>query len=955
MRDRLGGTAAVPHALPQAGGAKAAKAPQTAKAAKAATAPQTAQAAKAATALQAAKAATAASPSAPKPPRLVTSVEGITEYALDNGLRVLLFADRSKPTLTVNVTYFVGSRHEGYGESGMAHLLEHMVFKGTPRHPKIWEELQAHGARFNGTTWVDRTNYFETMPASDENLRFALDLEADRMVHSNIAASDLQKEFSVVRNEFERGENSPSRVLEERLLSSAYVWHNYGKSTIGSKSDIERVPVDNLRAFYQRFYQPDNALLVVAGKFEPDAALRIIQDTFGALPRPTRTLSPTYTVEPIQDGERTVTLRRAGDVGIVALAYHGVASTSADFVAEEALVDALTNRPAGRLYKALVETKLAARVGGDAYAWAEPGVLQFAAEVDAPTEKRLAEVEARMLSVVESITKSPVTDEEVNRWRTNLLAEIELSFTDPNRIGVELSEWAASGDWRTIFVHRDRVEKVTAAEVNAFAAAYLKRSNRTLGRFVPEPASERAPLPAPVDVAALVQGYKGRPPVKEGESFEATPANVDRRTETLTLPSGMKVALLPKRTRGEAVHFVLRLHVGDERALTGRAQDAASLVLPLLFRGTQKRSYQQLQDDLARLKADVSPAPAPGFDPGSAGLRVLTTRANLPEVLAIVAEMLTQPGLRAPEFEALKRELLALYEKQLQEPQALAMSTALQKAQPFSATDVRYQPTPAERIARLQPVAVEDVASWYKQRWGGSSAELAVVGDFDPTEVKRLLGEQLGSWKSPAPYVRVARTYQDKIPGSEQTIRTPDKPMAFVGVAHAVPLREDDEDFATLRMVNFVLGGSAKSRLFDRLRQKEGISYGTFSNITADPIDPFGGVMAGAICAKENAGRAMALLLEEIDTFLKSGVDDQELSEAKRAYQLAFDNQLAQDDFVAAMLTRNLHLGRTFDYWAKLNARIAALTPSQVLAAARKHIEPSRLIRVLAGDLPTTK
>jgi len=204
---------------------------------------------------------------APAPVK-VTSVEGITEYRLANGLQVLLFPDPSKPTITVNITYHVGSRHEGYGESGMAHLLEHMVFKGSTKHKNIPAELTSHGASPNGTTWYDRTNYFETFNATDENLNWALDLESDRMINSFIDNKDLQSEFTVVRNEFERGENSPGSVLMERILSTAYLWHNYGKSTIGSKEDIEKVPIENLKAFYKKYYQPDNATLVVAGKID---------------------------------------------------------------------------------------------------------------------------------------------------------------------------------------------------------------------------------------------------------------------------------------------------------------------------------------------------------------------------------------------------------------------------------------------------------------------------------------------------------------------------------------------------------------------------------------------------------------------------------------------------------------------------------------------------------------
>src|SRR5688572_5768194 len=252
-------------------------------------------------------------------PQKVATVEGITEYRLENGLRVLLYRESSRPTVTVNLTVLVGSRHEGYGEAGMAHLLEHMLFKGTKDHPRIFQLLSERGAQFNGTTWTDRTNYFETLPASAENLEFMIALEADRMVNSPIKAEELASEFTVVRNEFERGENSPGRVLSQRMAGVAYEWHNYGKSTIGNRADIERVPVDSLRRFYKKYYQPDNAMVIVAGKFDEQKALAFASKYFGPIPKPERKLEPTYTEEPPQDGERVVTLRRVGETGIVAL------------------------------------------------------------------------------------------------------------------------------------------------------------------------------------------------------------------------------------------------------------------------------------------------------------------------------------------------------------------------------------------------------------------------------------------------------------------------------------------------------------------------------------------------------------------------------------------------------------------------------------------------------------
>src|SRR5262245_8064195 len=346
----------------------------------------------------------------PAEPKKIASVEGITEYRLDNGLKILLFPDPSASRVTVNCTVLVGSRHEGYGETGMAHLLEHMVFKGTPTHPDVPKSLRDHGATFNGTTWYDRTNYFESMNAKDENLEFAIRLEADRLVNSHVKREDLASEMTVVRNEFESGENSPENVLSQRMMAVAYEWHNYGKSTIGNRSDIERVPIENLQAFYRKYYQPDNALLVVAGNFDEAKALGLITKYFGVLKRPERKLDQTYTEEPAQDGERSVVLRRVGTVGVVGVVYHVPAGAHEDFAAVEVLENLLTSEPSGRLYQALVTSKKASSVHGVAYGWHDPGVIEILARVDkneSPEKARDA-----MLDVLEKLHATKFTDEE---------------------------------------------------------------------------------------------------------------------------------------------------------------------------------------------------------------------------------------------------------------------------------------------------------------------------------------------------------------------------------------------------------------------------------------------------------------------------------------------------------------------------------------------------------------
>ncbi len=884
------------------------------------------------------------------PPKKVTTVEGITEYTLDNGLRVLLFPDDSQEKVTVNITYFVGSRLEGYGETGMAHLLEHMMFKGTPTHDDIWKSLQAHGAQFNGTTWLDRTNYYETMPSTDENLTWALGMEADRMVNSKIAQEDLSKEFSVVRNEFEMGENNPLGVLEERIVSAAYLWHNYGKSTIGSKSDIERVPATRLKAFYEKYYRPDNAMLVVAGKFDPKRALDLVGQTFGAVAKPATPIPDSYTVEPVQDGEKQVILRRTGDSQYVGVLYHGVPGASADYVPMQAAADILTDEPSGRLYKALVEKKLATRVWNEGYPTKEPGYFLFFAEV--PKGKALGPVRDKMISIIEGLAKTKITPAEVNRFIAKSDKQMELLMTNSQRIAILLTEFAAMGDWRMLFVSRDRADKVSPDSIATVAGNYFKRSNRTVGMFTPvnDKQIDRAPLPKQPDVVALTKDYKGRADTSQGEVFDASYDNIEKRTERYTLKGGMKVALLPKRTRGKKVEGRIAVYYGNEKVLKGKTT-AADLVADMLMRGSKKHSYQQLKDELDRLKATVS---IDSMKPGMAMVNISTTHENLLPVIALMAEVLEQPTFPKDQFDLVTREQLTDLEGNLQNPQALAINQLRRTLTPYPKGDVRYVPTLPEQIQLIKKTKVSDLARLHKTYWGATYAKAAFVGDFDAAELKAALEKDFSGWKSRKPYKRIEQKYI-AAKGSDKVIRTPDKKMAFILAAKTLKLRDDNPDYAALTMVGYVLGGGASSRLLNRLRQKEGWSYGAFGAIQAGSQDTLGALFGGAILAPQNADKGMTAMLEEIKLLFDKGIPKKELDDAIAAYLKKSKSQLASDSYVVNQLARDLEIGRTLAFDAKLDDKISKLTPEVVQKAIKKHLDASDLALIKAGDLAEKK
>jgi len=878
-------------------------------------------------------------------PAKVTTVEGITEYRLDNGLRILLAPDESKPTTTVNVTYQVGSRMEKYGETGMAHLLEHLMFKGTPHYPDktIVQEFAKRGMRWNGSTNVDRTNYFETFTAGDDNLDWALKMEADRMVNSNIWRRDLDSEMTVVRNEMEMGENNPTRILLEKMTAAAYQWHSYGKSTIGARSDVENVNIEHLQAFYRNFYQPDNAVLIVTGKFDAAKTLARITQYFGGTPKPARTLEPLWTVEPVQDGARAVTLSRVGDTPVVAALYHIPQSSSDDFPALQVLGDILGDTPNGRLYKALVQQKLAADVGSVTMGLHDPGYALVLAilEKQQPRDKAVR----ALIDTAESIRKMPITEPELKRAQKSIANGIERTLDDPAQFGVRLSEAVAAGDWRLIFLNRDRVAALTVADVQRVAENYFKESNRTLGEFIPTEAPDRAVMPAPVDVGKLVADYRGKDAMAAGEAFDPSPANIEKRTKRYALANGMQVAELRKQTRGNTVAGTLLINTGDQNSLAGKKW-VAEIAGHMLQRGAGKLSRQQIADRLAELKATLN---VQSFA-DHVGINFETKRDQLGELLDLIGELVRYPTFPESELAEIKTEWLTGVEARRHQPEAVAQNALARYDNPYPKGDVRYSETFDEQSDAIKAVNVADLKALHGALYGADHGQIALVGDFDSSAVEPQLVKLFGGWKARIAYVRVPRPYRANSSASRQ-LETPDKANAFYTARLDIPLKDDDAAIESLMLGDRILGsGGLKSRIADRLRQKDGISYGAGSGLSLNPYETNSSLNLSAIYAPQNLPKLKAGIADVLSTLLQGGVTEQELADAKSGLLQNWSIGRTQDGPLSTQLANQMKIGRSMNFVEAREAKVQAATVEEVNSALRKYVALDRLVQIYAGD-----
>lgn len=872
----------------------------------------------------------------------VISFEGITEYKLDNGLKVVLFIDSSKPIVTVNTTYLVGSRYEGYGETGMAHLLEHLMFKGSKNHKDLDREIAMRGGIVNATTSYDRTNYFEVLPASEANLSWALEMEADRMLNAFIAKKDLDTEMTVVRNEFEMGENDSVGILRERMLSAAYLWHNYGHSVIGARSDIENVPIERLKSFYQKYYQPNNAVLVIAGNFVEQQALDLGEKYFGKMKKPQRILIPTYTAEPAQDGERSVTLQRAGNSKAVGVSYHVPAAAHPDYAAVEILTEILGGS-SGRLYRALVEPGKAVGVMADADCLKESGMVSFLAAMR--TEQDVAEVRENLLAVLADAGNIPPSPEELDRARKQILYGMEEALNSPENMGIQLSDWIACGDWRLFFLQRQRLQSVTAEDVMRVAKCYLVKENRTIGEFVPTTKISRVEIPQVINLAQELKKLQPAPSVVLGEIFDTSPKNIDERMVIPEVTSGLQLAFLPKVTRGQMVEVSMALHFGTAELLNNKAL-AGELASAMLLRGTTKHSREELQDLLVQNKATVSV----NGDAAGVDVDVHVPKENLREILNLIAEIVRQPAFSETEFSQCKQEYLAYIEESKVDPLSIGMIYANRHFAPYEISDIRNVMDFDEKISALQMLTNAEVKRFYQEFYGASTMEISMVGDVDPQEMTKEVQSLFGNWQSKNIYQRIDVPFV-KIEPTNISITTPDKENAVFVAMAPIKITKNDSDYPALIVANYLVGeGGFNSRLGNRIRNQEGLSYSVSSQLAVDEKSDFGRIIVSAFCAPQNVEKVEKAFKQEMTRALQDGFSQEELKNAKQGIIEVLKMDRAVDTNIAQIIRSNLYYHRNVKELAKLEEKITVLTTQQVVEAMRRYIAVEDFTIVEVGD-----
>ncbi|MFZ6654935.1 M16 family metallopeptidase [Undibacterium sp. TJN19] len=874
---------------------------------------------------------TQAATSIPANMEKMSTVEGITEYHLANGLKILLMPDNSQATITVNMTYLLGSKHENTGQTGYAHLLEHMLCKGSKNYPQITSQLSARGMRWNAYTHLDFTNYFESFEASDTDLEWVLGMEADRMQNANVLQRELDTEMTVVRNELELRNGEAHSILLKRVQAVAFDWHGYGHSVIGEKSDIENVNVEQLRHLYATYYRPDNAVLLVAGKFDPSKALSWISKKFGSLATPKTSIPKIPTIEPAQQGERQVVVRQKSNFNVNILAYHRPSALHPDY---SALKIAGAMLASGREQRDKDNQIFIHNVspGFQMQGNADAGLAIFS--TDNTINNGSEESVKGLIKIVESFSDNSLAQSELDYMKSGYVNNFSKLMNDTEKLGIALSEYIALGDWRLLFVEKDRIAHLTTLQVQNAAKHYFVRENRTAGILISEEKSQNTSIPATPALNEVMQNFAHVDEYAPVEDFNASVSNIQARTRRIKL-GNIDVALLPKPGRGQAVSVDVALHWGDEKSLFAKRWLERITDLAML-NGANQYGKEALEAEREKLHIQ-------------GGLTQFTTdRSHLKQALQLMVLNLKEPSF-AQASTILDKEKKK-WSLERSNPIQMAMDQFAQHFNAYPAGDIRAQETTQQIISELYAIKPIDLFDFHKQFYGASNGHIAIVGDFDVDEVIATLSKELSGWESKAPYEPAHRKILERMP-LNTFLETPGKENAYFFGRIDLAVSKSDDDFAALEVANYLIGGTPiDSRLGRRVRQKEGWTYNVNSKIDGSTVDPVSSWQIMASAAVANVDKLKKAIQEELQLVEASGFQQEELDKAKSAMAHLYQQQRASDSRLAYQWSMVMHVHQDFSWFARREAAIQNLTLAQLNQITKKYLQPGLWSIVTTGD-----
>lgn len=873
--------------------------------------------------------------------------QNVSKTVLDNGLTVITKEVHTAPVATVQVWYKVGSRQEAPGVNGIAHQLEHMLFKGTNERPIQFGRLfSALGSASNAFTSYDNTVYFGTVQR--EKLNALLTLEADRMQGSQIQASQLETEKRVVISELQGYENSPSYRLNRALMRAAFPTIAYGLPVGGTKADVQKFTQAQVLDYYRQHYSPDNATLVVVGDFQTDAVLKAINENFGKVPKSKQSAAasnnqPKITSNPQPGNNKApIVLREAGSASLMQEVYPLPAVNHPDVPALDVMDYILTGGRNSRLYQALVDSGIASGMSGGAATLFEAGWYELSAT--AAAGKKLETIEQVFSSELSKLSTQGVTEEELNRAKTQLSANVILSLRDITSQAMQLgSDQSTAGDYRHTERYLAQVKTVSLADVQRVAKTYLTPANRTVGFFEPTTLTGQ-PGATSGGGTQTSESFNAGPPVDPAEVAKYLPplespgqSQSQSLPEQFSLANGVRVLLL-RDTSSPTVTLSGNLRGGTEFDRADKA-GLASLTAENLMNGTKSRDALSLAKALEEKGASLGfSAHREGVDIGGNSLA-----ADLPVLMQTFADVVQNATFPADKLELSRQQSLTGLKLEMDSPAQLGRRTFQQTIYPEN------HPFHAFPTAEsLKSITREDLAQFYQQHYRPDTTVLAMVGNFDPAQVRSLLESKLAGWTASG-QAPVANYPQVQLPQKVVQLNAviPGKSQAVTYLGYRGIDRKDPRYYAALVLNQIIGGDTLSSRLGTEIRDRQGLTYGIYSYFQA-------GLQSGPFLVQmqtspEDAQKAINSTISLLKQIQDQGVTSNEVAAAKRSITSQYPVGLANPDELAQTILRNEIYGLSKSEIRLFVGQVESVTLEQVNQAAKELLHPNNLVVVTAG------
>jgi len=876
-------------------------------------------------------------------PVLEAQAGGFSSYRLPNGFKIILAPYPSAANARIELLVKTGSKLEGYGETGMAHLLEHMLFKSAGPRRDLKSDLTAMGATWNGTTTADRTNFFEVVAAEPDKVDAAIRLEADRFIRASFTKEHLASEMSVVRNELERNDSDAGSLVMRALQRQSYFWHGYGRPTIGARSDIEDAPFSALQAFHNKHYRPDNAALIVSGNFDSQRVLALAGKLFAEARNPATPKMGSWTREETRATTNRSELTLPAGKTIAASAWKLPAFTERQTYALDLASSAICDNDWGSLRKDLVlERKLAVSVNCGTQIEADYGLL--IASASAGKEANAETLSAALRQHIENAAAKGISQEQLERARQSELNAFERLASSHEQLAQQLSQAEVAGDWRLFFWMRDVTRSITLDEANAALKKWTVAVNRSDVLLRHADGVSAPEMPRATTAGTLVAGQSWPEFAKNGDPIPASAAELAKATINIPLAGeDARGALISRHTQGNLAWLELANDYGNEAALSGR-RAACAMGNSLLAYGGAGLSRDQLDARLEALQAHWSL--------GLGGIVIEAPRQNIDAALDILLAAWAAPSLPADEFERIRAASIAGLEASLKDPAKVAATTAGQRFDNYPEQHPLKPLSLTQQLAESQAVTLADAKACVADLQGIAHVRLAMVGDFTEADVQAVWARIKLLPKTKTPYQRIRELAAPlSVDTTPITVAMPEKPNAAVAGSTLLRLVDDAPDFPALRIAVKILGGDAESRVWKRLREREGLAYGTGVSLSGNSFEPRSRIVIQASAASDKAEAALSSLQDELARALKEGFSEAEVERAKSAWLQERKTALRAENSFASYLAQGLYNGRDYAWLAKYDAAISHLSAREVNAALRKYLADAPMVWMIGrGD-----